>query len=141
MTGLVGLALLMEAHGTRPWGGIEKGNLGEMKHQAGIRRAVDWLIAKSESGDGLIFSRHASERSRYMEGHGLATLFLAGACNAETDEARRKKMTDVLIRAVKYIARAQSSQGGWHHTSRVEGHDFANVLVTAIQIQASRTAA
>src|SRR5207244_383089 len=86
------------------------------------------------------FSEHPSETSRYMQGHGLATLFLAGVCQIETDEARRKKLTDMLTRAVKYIALAQSTQGGWHDTSKMEGHDFANVPATAIQLQALQAA-
>ena len=60
-----------------------------------------------------------------MEGHGLATLFLAGVLQ---DRERRRyaghKLKGVLNRAVKYIVNAQSTQGGWYHTSRVEGHDF-----------------
>jgi hypothetical protein len=75
-----------------------------------------------------------------MEGHGLATLFLAGAYEDEPDEARRKKLNHVLTRAVKYIVKAQSSQGGWYHTSKAEGHDFAAILPTVMQIQALQAA-
>jgi hypothetical protein len=137
MTGLVGLALLMEKEAPRS--GRER-VLPPAKYLANIRKAADWLIDKSQGRDGLIFSDHASERSRYMEGHGLATLFLAGACRDEEDPARRKKLTEVLTRAVKYIARAQSTQGGWYHTSKVEGHDFDEILATVIQVQALRAA-
>jgi hypothetical protein len=132
ITGLVGLALLMEV----PRKGLTP---RPAKYEANIRKAADWLMDKSQGRDGLIFSGHDSERSRYMEGHGLATLFLAGSCGP-TDEARRKKLDDVLTRAVKYIAKAQSTQGGWHHTSKVEGHDLDEVAATAIQIQALRAA-
>jgi hypothetical protein len=139
MTGLVGLALLMEKEDQRI--GPER-KLPPAKYLANIRKAADWLIDKSQGRDGLIFAAHASERSRYMEGHGLATLFLAGALKEhEEDPARRKKLTEVLTRAVKYIARAQSSQGGWYHTSKVEGHDFDEVAATVIQIQALQAAA
>ena len=89
---------------------------------------------------GLIYSEHPSETSRYMQGHGLATLFLAGVCRDETDDARRKKLTEVLTRAVKYIVKAQSSAGGWYDTSKVEGHDFATISATVIQIQALQAA-
>ncbi len=123
MTGLAGLPLLME---TAP-----------VSYLVNIRKAADWLMDQSQPGrDGLIFSGHPSETAHYMEGHGLATLFLAGACRIETDAARQKKLTDVVTRAIKYIARAQSSRGGWYHTSRAEGHDFAAILPTVIQIQA-----
>ena len=73
MTGLAGLALLMERKVGR-----------EGKYLANIRQAADWLMAKSlVRQDGLIFSGHPSEVGRYMEGHGLATLFLAGVSRDE----------------------------------------------------------
>ncbi len=126
MTALVGMALLMENNS------LEKG-----KYSANIRKAVDWLVDKSEAGrEGPIFSGHPSESDRYMYGHGLATQFLAWAHRSDSDEKARKKLDDVLIRAAKYIAKAQSTQGGWYKTSKVEGHDFAEVSATVIQIQA-----
>src|ERR1043166_3117104 len=139
MTGLVGLALLMDGEPKISRGGETR--VTNRKHTANIRKAVDWLMEKANANrDGLIFSEHASETSRYMQGHGLVTLFLAGALPDESDEARRKKLQQVLQLAVKYIANAQSTQGGWYHTSKVEGHDFAEVMSTAIQIQALNAA-
>lgn len=140
MTGLVGLALLMEKETPRRSLPIEQADV-KAKYLVNTRKAADWLMDNSEPRrDGLIFSGHASETARYMEGHGLATLFLAGVCQDESDAARRKKLAEVLTRAVKYIGKAQSSQGGWYHTSKVEGHDFALISVTAIQIQALQAA-
>jgi len=142
MTGLAGIALLMEA-------GIQRGGFSfsrkvpvrEGKYSAQIRKAVDWLMDRSSAGrEGLIFSEHASETARYMEGHGLATLFLAGVFEDELDGARRDKLGDILARAVKYIVKAQSSQGGWYHTSKVEGHDLDAISATVIQIQALQAA-
>jgi hypothetical protein len=75
-----------------------------------------------------------------MQGHGLATLFLAGVCKEVGDDKRHKQLVEVLTRAVKYIVKAQSSQGGWYHTSRVEGHDFAEIDTTVVQIQALQAA-
>jgi hypothetical protein len=96
MTALAGMALLMEGS-----------NLQKGKYSANIRKAVDWLMDKSQAGrDGLIFSDHPSETDRYMQGHGLATQFLAWAYRSESDETRRKKLHDILTRAVKYIAKA-----------------------------------
>jgi hypothetical protein len=139
MTGLAALALLMDKDD--PVSGAFVGVAGKARHPVNLRKTVDWLLAKSQSGrDGLIFSDHPSETARYMEGHGLATLFLAGACKDEKDEARRKKLTDFLTRAVKYILQAQSTQGGWYHTSKAEGHDFDSILPTVIQIQALQAA-
>jgi hypothetical protein len=139
MTGLVGLALVMERDGESGRGRLAK--VRDAKYSTNIRKAVDWLIDKSQAKrDGLLFSEHPSETTRYMEGHGLATLFLAGACKYEPDDVGRKKLTDVLTRAVKYIVKAQSSQGGWYHTSKVEGHDFDVISATVIQIQALQAA-
>jgi hypothetical protein len=140
MTGLVGLALLMEQD-TEFVNGI-----GEMpadrKYSVNIHKAVDWLIEKSQVGrGGLIYSEHASETSRYMEGHGLATIFLAGICRHDEQPGMGpKKLNEVLTRAVKYIVNAQSTQGGWYHTSKVEGHDLDAFSTTVIQIQALQAA-
>jgi hypothetical protein len=139
MTGLVGLALLMEKDNPQPRGNVIRGP--SAKYSANIRKAVDWLIDKSQAQrDGLIYADHASETGRYMQGHGLATLFLAGALHDESDKVRRQKITDVLTRAVKYIVKAQSTQGGWYDTSKVEGHDFATIAATVIQVQALQAA-
>ncbi len=134
MTGLAGLALLMEM-------GPRARFTGKEPYLANIRKAADWLMNQSApSRDGLIFSGHPSETTRYMEGHGQATIFLAGVWPHERDPATRKKLTDVLRRAVKYLAKARSSRGGWYHTSRAEGHDFDAILPTVIQIQALQAA-
>jgi hypothetical protein len=140
MTGLVGLALLMEkANPTSR-------HLGEKpsppKHAAEVRRAVDWLIGLSgDSREGLIYSGHESERSRYMQGHGLATILLSGVLRDETDATRQKKLNEIVRRAVKYIVQSQSSEGGWYDTSKMEGHDFDSIQATVIQIQAMQAAA
>jgi hypothetical protein len=140
MTGLAGLALLMEG-GTDGRDGRRLKVVPERKYSPNIRKAVDWLMDKSRAErDGLIFSEHASETSRYMQGHGLATLFLAGAQEDERDGERQKKLNSILTRAVKYIVKAQSIRGGWYHTSRVEGHDFDVISATVIQIQALQAA-
>jgi hypothetical protein len=140
MTGLVGLALLMSRE--KPWPAIPT-NRRLRSYSLEVRRAAEWLIDKSgPERDGLIFSGHESERSRYMQGHGLATILLAGVLQGETESetARNKKLMDTLTRAIKYIARAQSSQGGWYDTSKTEGHDFDSIQATVIQFQALEAA-
>jgi hypothetical protein len=140
MTGLVGLAMLMEANvrNDREDSGRKR------KYTAEMRKASDWLLNQdAHKRDGLIFSGHASETNRYMEGHGLATLLLAGVLQGDSevlrlkkDEERFQKQTEVLTSAVKYIMKARSNQGGWYHTSKVEGHDFDDVGPTVLQFQA-----
>lgn len=55
----------------------------------------------------------------------------------EKDEARHKKLSDVVTRAVKYIGRAQSSQGGWYRTSKV-GVPSCNLRTSIIPVCGSR---
>jgi hypothetical protein len=139
MTGLVGLALLMEKDNPLARGFVPI--VRATKYHTQIRKAADWLLAQRQGErEGLLFSGHASETTRYMEGHGLATLFLAGALGQESGP-NQKKIAEALGQAVKYIGKAHSSQGGWYHTSKVEGHDFADPLVTVIQLQALQAAA
>jgi hypothetical protein len=141
VTGLVGLALLMDSPTPKVNFFNEKDLPAKANYLANMRLAADWLMQQSKpEREGLIFSEHASETTRYMEGHGLATLFLAGMLQFESDAARKKKLTDVVTRAVKYIVKAQSTNGGWYHTSKVEGHDFDETLATVIQLQALQAA-
>lgn len=131
MTGLAGIAMLMEGSTIR-----------EGKYSANIRRAADWLMERSMKGsnrDGLIGNPdHPTETGRYMYGHGFATLFLALCYGDEEDRERREKMKDILTRAVKYIGAAQSTQGGWFYTSKVDGHDQDEGSVTITQLQPLR---
>jgi hypothetical protein len=135
-TALAGMALLMD------------GNAWKGKYAANIKKAADWLMSQSQAErDGLIFSGHASEMDHYMDGHGLATQFLAWSLRdaltsrPEGDPTRWKKQLDVVRRAAAYIIKSQSSQGGWYRTSKVEGHDFAEISTTAIEFQALKIAA
>lgn len=133
MTGLAGLALLMEGSTVR-----------EGKYSTQIRKAADWCMDRSMRGnnrDGLIGNPdHPTETGRYMYGHGFATLFLACVYGDEEDRERREKLKDILTRAVKYIGNAQSTQGGWFYTSKVDGHDQDEGSVTITQMQALRAA-
>jgi hypothetical protein len=131
MTALGGLALLMEGSTIR-----------EGKYAINLRRATDWLMAKSMRGnlrDGLIGNPDIpTEAGRYMYGHGFGLLFLASVYGDEEDRERREKLKDILTRAVKYSAAAQSSKGGWYYTSRAEGGDNDEGSVTITQVQALR---
>jgi len=130
MTGLAGVALLMEGSTVR-----------EGKYSQNIKKAADWLMDHSQKlaqREGLIFSEHNSEAGRYMYGHGFATLFLACVYGDEDDPIRREKLRDILTKAVKYIGNAQSTRGGFHYMSRVEGGDQDEGSVTVTQLQALR---
>ncbi len=133
MTALAGLALLMEGSTVR-----------DGQYSANIARAADWLMARSMRGgqrDGLIGNPdNPSEAGRYMYGHGFGLLFLACVYGEEGDRERRERLKDILTRAVKYCAAAQSSRGGWYYTSRAEGGDNDEGSVTITQVQALRAA-
>src|SRR5689334_18516785 len=131
MTGLAGMALLMEGSTMR-----------EGKYASNIRRAVEFCMSRTQKGggrDGLIGNPdNPTEAGRYMYGHGFATLFLASIYGDEDDKDRRERLKDILTRAVKYIANAQSTQGGWYYTSKLEGGDHDEGSVTITQVQALR---
>ena len=103
---------------------MEGSTVREGRYKDHIRKATDWLMDKSQKQnqrDGLIFSEQATEAGRYMYGHGFATLFLACVYGEEEVRERREKMKDILTRAVRYIANAQSSKGGYFYISRLKG--------------------
>jgi hypothetical protein len=131
MTALAGMALLMEGSTIR-----------EGQYSKHVRRAADWLMERSMRGggrDGLIGNPdHPSEAARYMYGHGFGLLFLACVYGDEEDRDRREKLKDILTRAVKYSANAQSTRGGWYYTSRTEGGDNDEGSVTITEVQALR---
>ena len=66
MTGISGMALLMEGSTIR-----------EGKYSANIRKAVDWLLARSMPNGMLGNPNIPGEAGRYMYGHGFALLFLS----------------------------------------------------------------
>lgn len=131
MTGLAGMAMLMEGS-----------NVREGAYSQQIRKAADWCMERSmraNNRDGLIGNPdHPTETGRYMYGHGFATLFLASVYGDEEDRERREKLKDILTRSCKYIGNAQSTQGGWFYTSKVDGHDQDEGSVTVTQMQALR---
>jgi len=131
MTALGGMAMLMEGSTVR-----------DGKYADNIRRAADWLMARSMRGnnrDGLIGNPdHPSETGRYMYGHGFSMLFLASVYGDEANKDKREKLKDILTRAVKYCGNAQSTQGGWFYTSAKDGHDQDEGSVTVTQVQGLR---
>jgi hypothetical protein len=133
MTALSGMALLMEGS-----------TVSQGRYAEHIRRAADWLVDHSMKGgqrDGLIGNPdNPTESTRYMYGHGFGLLFLACVYGEENDADRRERLKDLLTRAVKYTANAQSTRGGWYYISRTEGGDNDEGSVTITQVQALRAA-
>jgi hypothetical protein len=129
MTGLGGMVLLMEGS-----------TLREGKYAENIRRATDWLMERSQRNGLLANPSVAVEAGRYMYGHGFGALFLSQVYGEEEDTDRRRKLEDILTRAVDFIGKAQSSRGGWYYTSAADGQDADEGSVTITQVQALRAA-
>jgi hypothetical protein len=144
MTGLGGMCLLMEGSTIR-----------EGKYKDNIRRAVEWLMARSMPNGMIGNPNIPGEAGRYMYGHGYAMLFLASVYGEEEDGERRKKLEDILVRAAKFSRDAQTKRdstrfkgkdgkmqklGGWGYISAADGNNFDEGSVTITQVQALRAA-
>ncbi|MBY0523360.1 MAG: terpene cyclase/mutase family protein [Gemmataceae bacterium] len=129
MTSLAGIVLLMEGSTMR-----------EGKYAEKIRKAVDWLLDRTQR-NGLIGNpNNATETGRYMYGHGFSLLFLASVCGEEEDADRRKKLEEVLTRAVEFCGKSQTDRGGWGYVSAADGGGFDEGSVTITQLQGLRAA-
>lgn len=129
MTGIAGMALLMEGSTMR-----------EGKYSTNIRRAVDYLFEHSQRS-GLIGEVDAPNQGLgYLYGHGFSILFLSQVYGEEDDALRRRKLEDLLTRAVAFAVRCQTSRGGWGYVSALDGNDFDEGSVSVTQVQALRAA-
>lgn len=127
ITAFAGMALLMEGS-----------TLREGRFADRIRRAVDWLLDTTKANGLIGFPKNGMEAQRYMYGHGYGMLFLASVYGEEEDSERRKKLEDVLTKAVEFSGKAQTSKGGYGYVSAADGNDFAEGSVTITQLQALR---
>jgi len=144
MTGLSAMAMLMQGSTIR-----------EGKYKDNIRRAVDWLMARSMPNGMIGNPNIPGEAGRYMYGHGYALLFLSCVYGEEEEGERRRKLEDMLTRAAKFTRDAQTRRdstrykdkngkwlklGGWGYISAKEGNNFDEGSVTITQVQALRAA-
>ncbi len=129
MTGISGMAMLMEGS-----------TIKEGKYAERIRKAVDWLMARSMPNGMLGNPNIPGEAGRYMYGHGFALLFLSCVYGEEDDGDRRRRLEDIITRAVTFSGRAQTTRGGWGYISAADGSDFDEGSVTITQVQAVRAA-
>jgi hypothetical protein len=127
MTGIAGTAMLMEGS-----------TIKEGRYSENIRRAVDWLMHMTQR-NGLIGEVNAPNQGLgYLYGHGFSMLFLSQVYGEEEDGERRKKLEDILTRAVDFAVKAQTSKGGWGYVSAADGGDFDEGSVSVTQVQALR---
>jgi hypothetical protein len=129
MTALGGMSLLCEGSTIR-----------EGKYKDNIKRATDWLMARSMPNGMIGNPNIPGEAGRYMYGHGFSMLFLASVVGDEEDAERRRKLIDILERAAKFSHDAQTNRGGWGYISAKEGSNFDEGSVTVTQVQALRAA-
>ncbi len=129
MTGVAGTTLLMEGSTMR-----------EGKYADNIRRAVDYLLRHSQP-NGLIGEVNAPNQGLgYLYGHGFSILFLSQIYGEEDDQEMRRKLEDLLNRAVDFAVKSQTSRGGWGYVSAADGNDFDEGSVSVTQVQALRAA-
>lgn len=100
-----------------------------------IRKAVDYLVSRSRE-NGLIGD--PTTDNRYTYGHGFSMLFLSQVLGEEEDEDRRKELIEVLQKAVKFSADAQTPSGGWGYVSAKDGNNFDEGSTTITQVQGLR---
>ncbi len=123
MTGFAGIALLCEGSTT---------NQG--KYKKNISQAVEYLLSQAKPS-GLI---GIPEDYRYTYGHGYSMLFLSQVLGEEEDMDRRKRLIEVLTKAVKFSGDAQTKKGGWGYVSARDGSDFDEGSTTVTQVQGLR---
>jgi hypothetical protein len=128
MTGVAGMAFLMEGSTIR-----------EGKYRKNIEKAVTWMMNHSQK-NGLIMDTSEGATRGYMHGHGYATLFLACVYGEEEEGDRRKRLEDILVRAVRFSRLAQTDKGGWGYMSALDGQGFDEGSVTVSQVQSLRAA-
>jgi hypothetical protein len=128
-TSMAGMAMLMEGS-----------TVTEGKYSERLRKAADWLMSRSQPNGMLGNPNIPGEAGRYMYGHGFALLFLSCIYGEEGEGERRKKLEDILTRAVQFTGKAQTSLGGWGYISAADGSDFDEGSVTITQVQAVRAA-
>jgi Squalene-hopene cyclase C-terminal domain/Prenyltransferase and squalene oxidase repeat len=129
ITSLCGMSLLMEGSTIR-----------EGKYSENIRKAVDWLMERAQRNGMLGNPNNPTEAARYMYGHGYSLLFLSQIYGEEEDGDRRKKLEEILTRAVDFTGKAQTPRGGWGYVSSADGGGFDEGSVTVTQVQALRAA-
>src|SRR5262249_43285718 len=76
------------------------------------------------------------EAGRYMYAHAYSMWFLAEVYGEVEDVDVRKKMEDVLTRAVKFAKEAQTTRGGWGYVTAKDGRNFDEGAITFVQIHA-----
>jgi hypothetical protein len=131
ITSLCGLAFMAGGH--QPG----RGRYGRV-----VTRALEYVLSQETphyqglDTPGFLYSR-SGRMNGPMYGHGFGTLFLAECYGMVHRPDLRRRLREVLGRAVQLIIRTQNFEGGWRY--RPVAHD-ADISVTICQIMALRAA-
>lgn len=123
MTALSGIALLCEGSTTT-----------RGRYAKNVNRAVDYLLQQAQPSGLIGFP----DDFHYTYGHGFSMLFLSQVFGEEEDAERRTHIKNVLERAVRFCAEAQTSRGGWGYVSAKDGNDFDEGSTCITQVQGLR---
>lgn len=129
ITAMCGVTLLCEGSTMR-----------EGKYRDNIRRAADWLMARTQPNGLIGVATSEAKGGRYMYGHGFGLLFLSCIVGEEENAARRARLAQICERAARYSFDAQTNRGGWGYVSAKDGSNFDEGSVTITQVQALRAA-
>src|SRR5207248_3876320 len=105
-----------------------------------IRLATDWLMSRAVPSGQIGNPMIPGEAGRYMYGHGFAILFLSSVYGEEEESDRRRKLEEILTKAVLFTGKAQTKRGGWGYVSAADGGNFDEGSVTITQLQGLRAA-
>jgi hypothetical protein len=87
--------------------------------------------------DGFLHNAGGPHQHGPMYGHGFGTLFLAELYGMISDADLRRRLREVLPKAIQVILKAQNSEGGWRYNPQPRD---ADISVTICQIMALRSA-
>jgi hypothetical protein len=124
---LCGLAFLAGGHhpGRGPYGKT-------------VTRAIQFILAHEQSQPAGFLHNPTGSMHGPMYSHGFATMFLAEAHGTISDRDLRRRVRELLGRAVQVILNSQNKDGGWrYHPVRDQ---IADISVTICQIMALRSA-
>lgn len=81
-------------------------------HAPQLRKITDYLLTRCVTRDGLLMNPYNGDY-RPMYGHAFAMTYLANVYGQERDPERRKRIGEVLKKAIRLTADTQSYEGGW----------------------------
>jgi hypothetical protein len=103
-----------------------------------VTRAIQFILAHEQSHPAGFLHNPIGNTHGPMYSHGFATMFLAEAHGTIDDRDLRRRVRDVIGRAVQVILNSQNGDGGWRYQPYRE--QVADISVTICQIMALRSA-